>query len=559
MKIPDMAEAWLRDIPQQFQGKHNIEILLKTFARQLKEVQSVFEDMNTKLDLDKAVGKNLDYIGTIIPLSRKEAGELCGFCLPEPAPVLSDERYVQILKYKLLKNTSDCTYYDIIAGLEYLYEFPFLYREDPQRPATIILEMPLDLDKPDFQFYRRLCLKPGGVRILGEKKFLLLFLASIRYENRLTIIGGFYPRCNIPEIFLDASSYLDGTYPLNGYQHTQDISPRLLDATDLLNGRRLLDSFWEIQIPEFYPARLTVRGLFHNNLQFLQQLHIVLETLLSIRLEPSIQIASRFYPRNNIPLLYVNAEAALDGEFLLNGRMDIWNLSFLYLTGMASLDGVCSLNGYEDNPSYEFYPASMEIFANYQTPIRLSEQVHSVMGAQLPLPLTAASNLSMTSRFYPRYQPPAIYLNGGTKLDGTYSLHGREESEDIPSCFLNGEASLDGAYSLHGYQNNQDLGFYPATLQVQGEITQKIEVSSQSKVIWNTPLLIESESNCSIIGKANKEIAYETDLKLSGQIKQPVLWNPETMTVEYHVWYLDGKKGLNGQVCLDADIYEIEL
>ena len=392
-----------------------------------------------------------------------------------------------------------------------------------------------------------------------RKKFLLLFLASIRYENRLTIIGGFYPRCNIPEIFLDASSYLDGTYPLNGYQHTQDISPRLLDATDLLNGRRLLDSFWEIQIPEFYPARLTVRGLFHNNLQFLQQLHIVLETLLSIRLEPSIQIASRFYPRNNIPLLYVNAEAALDGEFLLNGRMDIWNLSFLYLTGMASLDGVCSLNGYEDNPSYEFYPASMEIFANYQTPIRLSEQVHSVMGAQLPLPLTAASNLSMTSRFYPRYQPPAIYLNGGTKLDGTYSLHGREESEDIPSCFLNGEASLDGAYSLHGYQNNQDLGFYPATLQVQGEITQKIEVSSQSEVRWNTPLLIESKSNCSIIGKANKEIAYETDLKLSGQIKQPVLWNPETMTVEYHVWYLDGKKGLNGQVCLDADIYEIEL
>lgn len=559
MKIPDMAEAWLRDIPQQFQGKHNIEILLRTFARQLKEVQSVFEDMNTKLDLDKAVGKNLDYIGTIIPLSRKEAGELCGFCLPEPAPVLSDERYVQILKYKLLKNTSDCTYYDIIAGLEYLYEFPFLYREDPQRPATIILEMPLDLDKPDFQFYRRLCLKPGGVRILGEKKFLLFFLASIRYENRLTIIGGFYPRCNIPEIFLDGSSYLDGTYPLNGYQHTQDISPRLLDATDLLNGRRLLDSFWEIQIPEFYPARLTVRGLFHNNLQFLQQLHIVLETLLSIKLEPSIQIASQFFPRNNIPLLYLNAEATLDGEFLLNGRTDIWNLSFLYLTGTASLDGVCPLNGYEDNPSYEFYPASMEIFANYQTLIRLSEQVHSVMGAQLPLPLTATSNLSITSRFYPRYSPPTVYLNGGTKLDGRYSFNGREECEDIPSCFLNGEASLDGAYSLTGYQNSQDLGFYPVALQVKGGIKQKIEVSSQSEVTCNAPLRIESESGCSIIGEANKEIAYETDLRLSGQIKQQVLYNSETMTVEYHVWYLDGKKGLNGQVCLDADIYEIEL
>lgn len=149
-----ILNEWMKDIPQQFLGKHNIEVLIKAFARQMQEIQQVFDDMKTKLDLDTATGQNLDYVGTIIPLSRKEAGELAGINVTDP--VISDDRYRQYLRYKNLVNTNECTYYDLMDGLSLLWDVsPIYYIEDPAMPATIILTMPF--------------LKPGGeVVTLGE-------------------------------------------------------------------------------------------------------------------------------------------------------------------------------------------------------------------------------------------------------------------------------------------------------------------------------------------------------------------------------------------------------
>lgn len=134
-----ILEKWARDFPQQFQGKKNIEMLIKAFARQLQEIRDVFDDLDTKLDIDTAVGQNLDYVGTIIPLSRKEAGELDGYDASEP--VISDERYRQLLRYKNLADTNDCTYYTLMEGLSLLWgDIPIYYSEDPARPAAIILD-----------------------------------------------------------------------------------------------------------------------------------------------------------------------------------------------------------------------------------------------------------------------------------------------------------------------------------------------------------------------------------------------------------------------------------
>lgn len=47
MKIVD---EWLRDIPQQFQGKHNIEILIQAFSRQMP-VEQLFRRLNHRQDL----------------------------------------------------------------------------------------------------------------------------------------------------------------------------------------------------------------------------------------------------------------------------------------------------------------------------------------------------------------------------------------------------------------------------------------------------------------------------------------------------------------------------
>jgi len=246
-----IIDAWFRDIPQQFLEKHNISVLICAFSKQLQEIGQVFEELNIKTDLNYAIGQNLDYVGTIIPLTRKEAGELAKIGISEP--VISDERYRQILKYQLLRNTSDCTYYDIMSGLEYLYNFKFYYREDLRYPATIILNMPIELDKPDLVFYRGLCIKPSGVKIIGEKKFLAVFLMPIRYENEITFICGFYPRYNIPVLFLDGEVSLDGSYLLNGY----------------------LDE----QIVDFYPLQMQAVGEVRKKITWSEQIGLWLSTV----------------------------------------------------------------------------------------------------------------------------------------------------------------------------------------------------------------------------------------------------------------------------------------
>lgn len=162
-----IVDRWLRDLPQQFQGKRNIEILIKAFARQMQELEEVYSDIRNKTDLDYAEGQNLDYVGTIIPLTRKEAGELAG--IGDTDPVISDERYRRFLRYQNLVNTNECTYYDIMEGISLLWENPpFIhYEERPGRPATIFLRLPdYSLDDEDAMKSRKLVIRSAGVGLI---------------------------------------------------------------------------------------------------------------------------------------------------------------------------------------------------------------------------------------------------------------------------------------------------------------------------------------------------------------------------------------------------------
>lgn len=174
-------ENWLSDLPQQFQNKKNIEILISAFNKQLEEVQSVFDDMDNKTDLNNAEGRQLDFVGNIVNLSRKDAGILLG--LGMSAPVISDERYRNLLAYKALSNTSDCTYSDLMESLEILWQTEGIkYYEDPKRPATIYLILP----KADFTenlvlpFERKLVVKASGVSVL----YKLIYTTEIDVINR---------------------------------------------------------------------------------------------------------------------------------------------------------------------------------------------------------------------------------------------------------------------------------------------------------------------------------------------------------------------------------------
>lgn len=59
---------------------------------------------------------------------------------PIPFEVIGDDMYRQYLIFKILKNTCDCTYPDIIKAFRMFWDRPLYYREDPAQPATMIFD-----------------------------------------------------------------------------------------------------------------------------------------------------------------------------------------------------------------------------------------------------------------------------------------------------------------------------------------------------------------------------------------------------------------------------------
>ena len=68
-----ILDKWLDDLPQQFQGKKHIEDLISVFAKQMEDLHRVFKQLDAETDLESAVGANLDMVGDIVTLTRKEA------------------------------------------------------------------------------------------------------------------------------------------------------------------------------------------------------------------------------------------------------------------------------------------------------------------------------------------------------------------------------------------------------------------------------------------------------------------------------------------------------
>lgn len=188
----DILDKWLDDLPQQFQGKKYIEALISVFAKQLEDLYKVFKQLDAETDLDSAVGMNLDMVGDIVTLTRKEAGVLAGIDVEDP--VISDERYRQFLKYQMLVNTNECTYHDLMDGLALLWDVsPIYYREDPALPAVIILTMPFLTPGGKVVTLGEVpMVKPAGVRI----EFEYYIKAIVEVAFNFWISSYEVPRCN---------------------------------------------------------------------------------------------------------------------------------------------------------------------------------------------------------------------------------------------------------------------------------------------------------------------------------------------------------------------------
>ena len=137
-ELEKRLQTFHSDLIEQFRGKPHIEGLVRVVERQFRDLYAFYIQLRDELNVNSAVGKQLDGEGDIVVMTRKEAGELAGN--PIPFDVIDDDTYRQYLIYKILKNTCDCTYPNIIKAFRMFWDKPLYYSEDPEQPATMIFD-----------------------------------------------------------------------------------------------------------------------------------------------------------------------------------------------------------------------------------------------------------------------------------------------------------------------------------------------------------------------------------------------------------------------------------
>lgn len=159
----DFREKLNQDLLEQFRGKKNIAVVANSYAKQLQEVHDFLESLLRLLDIDACTGAQLDIIGDIVVLSRYDARVIVERSYDGEA--LDDDLYRKLIKWKILLNTNDCTYWSIMKGIKMFWDkTPVYYKTDPEIPATILLSTPpLDPSTNPRELLEMPIIRPGGV------------------------------------------------------------------------------------------------------------------------------------------------------------------------------------------------------------------------------------------------------------------------------------------------------------------------------------------------------------------------------------------------------------
>lgn len=126
----------MKDVPEQFKNQRNIKVLLDALAAQLDDLATFFRDLITARTIAAAQGKQLDYIGDIVDLTRAEAT-----AISTRDSIMDDDMYRRYLLYKIALNMSNCTLQDIYDAINNFADDVAFYSEDPAHQATIILKV----------------------------------------------------------------------------------------------------------------------------------------------------------------------------------------------------------------------------------------------------------------------------------------------------------------------------------------------------------------------------------------------------------------------------------
>lgn len=162
--MADYTSLLRGDLVEQFKDKPVIDALVEAIGEQLTDVYDFFLTLKEQRGVQTAIGKQLDGVGDIVVLSRKDAGELA--CFKESTFVLMDEEYRNYLIYKIWKNSCNCTYADIMKAFKMFWDKPLYYKEDLSEPATMIFETgELTPDDDAYKVLNAPFIKAAGVGI----------------------------------------------------------------------------------------------------------------------------------------------------------------------------------------------------------------------------------------------------------------------------------------------------------------------------------------------------------------------------------------------------------
>lgn len=159
----------IEDFPWQFRGKPKIEALCQCWDRQFEQIFSCLEQMKLVLDVDRAQGAQLDRIGDIVVLSRADAGLLAAQAGNLDFDVIDDVRYRKYLKYKILENTSNATYKDIISAIKMIWGADKIkYLENEEGPASLTVSFPYHYTAGDVFILPPLTAAGVGIHVRAE-------------------------------------------------------------------------------------------------------------------------------------------------------------------------------------------------------------------------------------------------------------------------------------------------------------------------------------------------------------------------------------------------------
>lgn len=193
----------IKDFPWQFRGKPKIEALCQCWDRQFEQIFSCLKQMKLILDVDRAQGAQLDRIGDIVVLSRADAGLLAAQAGNLDFDVIDDVRYRKYLKYKILENTSNATYKDIISAIKMIWGADKIkYLENEEGPASLTVSFPYHYTAGDVFILPPLTAAGVGIHVRAETELQpnpATLKSSAFTQNLVT--------CTISERMMKAATY----------------------------------------------------------------------------------------------------------------------------------------------------------------------------------------------------------------------------------------------------------------------------------------------------------------------------------------------------------------